>query len=26
VCGPFERLRDLPDSVRRLARTPQWGG
>lgn len=26
VCGPFERLRDLPDSVRRLARKPQWGG
>jgi predicted Zn-dependent peptidase len=26
VCGPFERLRDLPDSVRTLARRPQWSG
>jgi predicted Zn-dependent peptidase len=26
ICGPFERLRDLPDSVRTLARRPQWGG
>jgi predicted Zn-dependent peptidase len=26
VCGPYERLRELPDSVRMLARRPQWIG
>jgi hypothetical protein len=26
VCGPYERLRELPDSVRMLARRPQWVG